>query len=73
MAGIICIETEWQITKKANRLSLNSEPLIRFISEMYGVPYIYRRVATLAELNYYLKQFQKAEYWLIGNSPWEIC
>lgn len=62
MAGIICIETEWQITKKSNRLSLNSEPLIKFISEMYGVPFIYRRVATLSELTYYLKQFQKKEY-----------
>lgn len=62
MAGIICIETEWQITKKSNRLPLNTEPLIRFISEMYGVPFIYRRIATLGELEYYLRQFQKKEY-----------
>lgn len=60
--GIICIETEWQITKRQNRLNLNSEPLMKYISEMYGVPYIYRRVATLGELQYYLKQFAKKEY-----------
>jgi len=62
MAGIICIETEWQITTKGNRRNLNTEPLIKFISDLYGVPYIYRRVATLGELSYYLKQFQKKEY-----------
>lgn len=60
--GIICIETEWQITKRSNRLSLNSEPLMKYISEMYGIPYIYRRVATLGELKYYLEQFKKKEY-----------
>ena len=62
MAGIICIETEWQITKKRNRLTLNSEHLLHFISEMYNVPYIYRRVATRSELLFYLRQFQKTEY-----------
>lgn len=60
--GIICIETEWQITKRSNRLNLNSEPLMKYISEMYGIPYIYRRVATLGELKYYLEQFSKKEY-----------
>lgn len=60
--GIICIETEWQITKKSNRRSLNSEPLMKYISEMYGIPYIYRRVATLGELKYYMGQFSKKEY-----------
>lgn len=62
MAGIICIETEWEITTKGNRRNLNTEPLIKFISDLYCVPYIYRRVATLSELTYYLKQFQKKEY-----------
>ena len=62
MAGIICIETEWQITTKGNRRNLNTEPLIKFISDLYGVPYIYRRVATRGELSYYLKQIQKKEY-----------
>lgn len=38
--GIICIETEWQITKKGSRRAINSEPLVKFISEMYGIPYI---------------------------------
>lgn len=60
--GIICIETEWQITKKSHRLNLNSEPLMKYISEMYKIPYIYRRIATLSELQYYMKQFCKKEY-----------
>lgn len=60
--GIICIETEWQITKKGNRLNLNSEPLVKFISEMNGIPFIYRRVATRSEIQYYLNQFSKKEY-----------
>ena len=29
MYGIICIETEWHVTKKKNRLTLNSEPLLK--------------------------------------------
>lgn len=62
MHGIICIETEWQVTKKKNRLTLNSEPLLRYVSEMYQIPYFYRRVATKSELSYYLKQFSKKEY-----------
>ncbi len=62
MAGIICIETEWQITKKTNRRNLNSESLMQFMSHMYGIPYLYRRVATLGELKYYLGQLQKREY-----------
>lgn len=60
--GIICIETEWQITKRGSRLSLNTEPLMKYMSEMYGVPYIYRRVATRSEMEYYLKSFEKREY-----------
>lgn len=60
--GIICIESELQITKRRHRLTLNSEPLIRFIHEMYEIPYIYRKVATLSELVYYLKEFRKKEY-----------
>lgn len=60
--GIICIESELQVTSRGHRLTLNSEPLIRFIHEMYEIPYIYRRVATLSELKYYLKEFRKKEY-----------
>jgi len=55
--GIICIETEWEITTKNNSRYLNSEPLLQFISKMYGIPYIYRKVATVEELKYYFKQF----------------
>ena len=60
--GIICIETEWQLTKKGNRRNLNSEPLMKFISESNKIKYIYKQVATRGELEYYLKQFRKKEY-----------
>ena len=59
---IICIETEWQITKRGNKRSLNTEPLVKYISEMYGVKYIYRRVATRTELEYYLEFLKRKEY-----------
>lgn len=60
--GIICIESEFKITTSNNRLSLNTEPLIRFIHEMYNIPFIYRRVATRSELEYYFKEFSKKKY-----------
>lgn len=60
--GIICIETEWEITTKASRRYLNSEPLLQFLSKTHGVPYIYRKVATIEELKYYFKHFSKKEY-----------
>lgn len=60
--GIICLESEWVVTKKKSRLQLNSEPLLQFLKESYDIPYIYRRIATQAELEYYLRQFSKNEY-----------
>lgn len=60
--GIICIETEWQVTSRSRRRSLNTEPLMKYMSEMYGLPYVYRRVATRAELKYYLEFFARKEY-----------
>ena len=57
--GIICIETEWEITTKASRRYLNSEPLLQFLSKTHGVPYIYRKVATIEELKYYFKHLAK--------------
>ena len=60
--GIICIETEWQITTQSNKRNINTEPLIRFLHELNNAPYIYRRVATREELRYYLKKFHNKEY-----------
>lgn len=59
--GIICIETEFEITSR-KKLHLNSEPILQFLSKTYGIPYIYRKVATIEELKYYFKQFKKKEY-----------
>lgn len=60
--GIICIETECDITIEKNKLPLNSEHLLQFLSKVYGIPYIYRKVATIEELKYYFKKFKKKEY-----------
>lgn len=57
--GIICIESDFLLTDKENRLNLNSEPLMQFLKEMHDVNTIYRRVATRNELQYYLKQLRK--------------
>lgn len=62
MAGIICVETEFEVTKSKNKLNTNSEHLTKYISEEFGIPYIYRRVATIEEFKYYIKQFKKKEY-----------
>ena len=60
--GIICIETECELTIKKNRLDLNSELLMQFLSKSCNIQYIYRRVATIEELRYYFKQLSKKEY-----------
>lgn len=60
--GIICIETEWEITTRSSRRDLNSEPLLQFLSKTYSIPYVYRKVATIEELRYYFKHFRKKEY-----------
>ncbi len=60
--GIICIETEWQVTIKDNRRYMDTSSMLRFLHEVHQIPFLYRRVATEAELTYYLKEFGKAEY-----------
>ena len=60
--GIICFETEWEITTGNNRRSLNTEPLLHFMEESYGIPYLYRRIATKTELEYYLKKLSQKRY-----------
>jgi hypothetical protein len=60
--GIICIESEFEITEQCESQSLDSEPLMEFLSKLLHVNYIYRRVATKAELFFYLRQFAKPEY-----------
>ena len=37
--GIVCIEIEWQITKRKNRRSVNSEHLMKYISEIWYTIY----------------------------------
>jgi len=60
--GVICIETEWQITTQRNKRSINTEPLMNFLQKLDDVPCIYRRVATRDELKYYLKKFHNKEF-----------
>jgi hypothetical protein len=60
--GIICIETEWLLTKRQQRRKMYTEPLVRFLGESLSVPYIYRTVATKDELSYYLSRIQIKEF-----------
>ena len=62
MAGIICIETDFEITCPKRKLHTNSEHLIKFLSEEFCIPHIYRRVATYQEFDYYTGQFAKKLY-----------
>lgn len=60
--GIICLETEWEHTVKRNKRLINTKPLLEFLEKSSGCEFIYRRVATKSELQYYLKRFNLAEY-----------
>ena len=60
--GIICIETEWEVTTRVNRRDMDTNSMLRFFHEVHNIPFIYRRVATERELAYYLKEFGKVEY-----------
>ena len=60
--GIICLETEWEHTNPKNSLSIHSEPLLAFIGKAWKCKTIYRRVATLSELQFYLKKFKTKKY-----------
>ena len=60
--GIICIETEFELTTKERSRNMDTESLLRFMEEGHQIPYIYRRVATLGELKYYLRKFAQVDY-----------
>ena len=60
--GIICLETEWQLTVKKNQLPLHTEPLLDFLGKAYGCNYWYRRIATKAELQFYLRRFGYSKF-----------
>lgn len=60
--GIICLETEWSFNDKKIKDPITSEPLLEFLKSYYGFEYIYRRVATLGELEYYLHEFSKKTF-----------
>lgn len=61
--GIICIETEWEVlSPKKQRRNMDTNSMLRFLHEVWQIPYLYRSVATEGELMYYLKEFNKAEY-----------
>lgn len=60
--GIICLETEWEHTTKQSQLSLHTKSLLDFLEKSWKCKVIYRRVATKAELQYYLKKFGTQGY-----------
>ena len=59
--GIICLETEWEVTTKRNRRDMDTNSMLRFLHEVHKIPFIYRTVATKEELSYYLKKFNTVE------------
>lgn len=60
--NIICLETEWSFNKRKFQDKFSSESLLVFLNSYYGTDYIYRRVATSSELEYYLKEFSKKSF-----------
>lgn len=60
--GIICLETEWELTVEKNKRSIHTKPLLEFLEKSSGCEIIYRRVATKNELQYYLRRFNLAKY-----------
>lgn len=61
-SGIICLETEWEHTRRANRRPLRTEPLLEFVRKLHDCSVIYRRIATWSELVYYMDRFSMREY-----------
>lgn len=55
---IICLETEWDFNKHKLQDKFSAEGMLIFLKSFYDVDYIYRRVSTRAELEYYLKSFK---------------
>lgn len=57
--GIFCLEGDWDIDL---RKSYSVEPVLRLLKDAEGVPYIHRRLGTIAELEYYLKKWTLKRY-----------
>lgn len=53
-----CIETEWYFSKVRLQDPFSSEPVLKILENAYDSRYIYRRVATKAELEYFLRRLK---------------
>ena len=59
--GIFCLETEsWD--KRKRKTPTIVEPVLRLLEQVIGIDYLYRDIATLAELIHFLKQYTKKSY-----------
>lgn len=53
-----CLETEWYFSKVRLQDPFTSEPILKILENAYDSKYIYRRVATRSELEYFLKRLK---------------
>ena len=63
MKNIFCLETEWDLSKaKRMRDKASMLPLLNFLEDSIWVEYIFRKVASRSDLNYYLSQLKYKTY-----------
>lgn len=63
MKNIFCLETEWELSKsKKMRDKASMLPLLNFLEQTKGVEFVFRNVASRADLRYYIKQLEYKTY-----------
>jgi len=60
--GIFCLETEWEFTSQKLKDETTIQPMLDFMKNSNKMEYVYRRVATRADLFFYLKQLKKVTF-----------
>jgi len=63
MKNIFCLETEWDLSRtKRMRDKASMLPLLNFLEDSIGIEYVFRKVASRSDLNYYLSQLKYNTY-----------
>lgn len=60
--GIFCLETEWDFKAHKLKEEATIEPMLEFMKHVHKMKYVHRRVATRADLSFYLKQLKKGTF-----------
>ncbi len=60
--GIFCLETEWDFSDKKLKDPTGVQPMLDFLKNHHKMDYVYRRVATRAEFQFYIHQLKKASF-----------